>query len=230
VIIAALTLLGLSLLLWTGRDFDQGFLLAHNPLREDPAIVALGRAATRFGMSAICLLVLACTAASHRSPAFKEVRAVILVVVFSFAAATLAGTVLKEILGRPRPVTELAGQLNATVRHDSPSFPSGHAAQSLALALPIVLVVPAGGFSLRLVKFVLLLVASLVCYARIVLGAHYLSDVLGGAALAFACVPIAVAAANGIYARGKVTPDKLDPVVKRLTAVLSVLTLALPFL
>jgi membrane-associated phospholipid phosphatase len=36
----------------------------------------------------------------------------------------------------------------------------------------------------RLIKLALLLVASLVCYSRIVLGAHYLSDVLAGAALA----------------------------------------------
>lgn len=83
---------------------------------------------------------------------------------------------------------------------------------------------------MRLVKLALLLVASLVCYSRIVLGAHYLSDVLAGAALALACVPAAVAASNAIYARGKVDPGKLNLVIKRLSAVLFALTLWLPFL
>ncbi len=83
---------------------------------------------------------------------------------------------------------------------------------------------------MRLVKLALLLVASLVCYSRIVLGAHYLSDVLAGAAVAFASVPVAVAVANAIYARGKVTPEKLNTVVKRLTVVLLALMLGLPFL
>ena len=230
VVIASVTIAILSLLLWIERDFDRGFLLAHNLLRDDPAVVALCRALTRFGMSAICLLLLACVAASFRYSAFREARAVLLVVLFSFAAGTLAGDLLKELLGRARPIAELAGQLNAVGRHGSPSFPSGHAAKSLALALPFVLIVPAGSVVVRLVKLALLLVASLVCYSRIVLGAHYLSDVLAGAALALACVPVAVAAANAIYARGKVTPKKLNTVVKRLAVVLLALTLCLPFL
>jgi undecaprenyl-diphosphatase len=229
VVIASVTIVILSLLLWIERDFDQGFLLAHNLFRDNPAVVALCRALSHFGMSAICLLLLAWVAASFRFPAFPEARAVLLVVLFSFAAA-LAGSLLKELLGRARPIAELAGQLNAAGAHGSPSFPSGHAAKSFALALPFVLIVPAGSVVARLVKLALLVVASLVCYSRIVLGAHYLSDVLAGAALALICVPVAVAAANAIYARGKVTPEKLNTVVKRLTVVLLALTLCLPFL
>ena len=93
-----------------------------------------------------------------------------------------------------------------------------------------MLIVPTGSVVVRLLKLVLLLIASLVCYSRIVLGAHYLSDVFAGAALALACVPVAVAAANAIYARGKVTPEKLNTVVKRLAVVLLALTVCLPFL
>lgn len=148
----------------------------------------------------------------------------------SFAAAGLADTLLKELLGRVRPIADLAGQLNVASRHNSPSFPSGHAAKSFALALPFVLIVPAGSVVVRLVKLALLLVASLVCYSRIVLGAHYLSDVLAGAALALACVPAAMAAANFLYARGKVTPENLNTAVKKWMAVLFALTLGLPFL
>ncbi len=230
VVIASITVAILSLLLWIERDFDRGFLLAHKGLRENPAVVALCRALSRFGMSAICLLLLASIAASCRFPALREARPVLLVVLLSFAFADLAGTLLKELLGRARPIAELAGQLSAAGQHGSPSFPSGHAANSLALALPFVLIIPAGSGVVRLVRLALLLIASLVCYSRIVLGAHYVSDVLAGAALALACVPVAVAAANAIYTRGKVTPEKLNRVVKRQVLVLLALALWLPFL
>ena len=230
VLIASFALAVLSLVLWMERDFDRGFLLAHNRFRDDPAVVAICRALSRFGMSAICLLLLGYIAASFRFPALPEARAILLVVLFSFAAATLIGDPLKEVLGRPRPEVELAGQINAIGRHGSPSFPSGHAAKSLAFALPFVLIVPAGCVLIRIVKLALLLIASLVCYSRIMLGAHYLSDVLAGAALALVCVPVAVAAANAVYARGKLTPEKLDKVAKRQTVVLFALTVYLPFL
>jgi membrane-associated phospholipid phosphatase len=229
IVVVSVTTAILSLVLWFHGDFDRTFLLAHNPLRENPTIVTLSRAITRFGMSAICLLLLGSVIASYRCPGLREARPILLVVLFAFSAATLAGELLKELFGRARPITELAGQLNATGRHGSPSFPSGHAAKSLALALPFVFIVPASADVVRLVKLALIVVASLVCYSRIVLGAHYLSDVLAAAALALACIPVAVAAANGIYARGKVTPDKLNSVVKRLALVLLALTLYLPF-
>lgn len=230
VMIASAVLAVIALALWMQRDFDRDLVLAHNQLRDNPAVVALSRAITRFGMSAICLLLLGYTAASFRFQALTDARAMLLVVLFSFAASTLIGDPLKELLGRPRPAEELAGQINTVGRHGSPSFPSGHAAKSFALALPFVLIVPAGSIVVRTVKLSLLLVASLVCYSRIALGAHYLSDVLAGAALALACVPIAIAVANSVYRRGNVTSEKLNTVVMRLMVVLFALTLGLPFL
>ncbi len=230
VVIGSITIALLSLLLWIERDFDRGFVLAHNPLRDSPPAVALCGAFSRFGMSAICLLLFACIAASYFSPAFREARAVLLVVLFAFSASAVAGSLLKELAGRARPIADLVGQLNAVSRHSSPSFPSGHAAKSLALALPFVLIVPAGSVFVRLTKLALLLIAGLVCYSRIVLGAHYLSDVLAGAAVALACVPVAMAGANAIYTRGKVTTEKLNMVVKRQVFILVALALWLPFL
>lgn len=230
VVIASVTLAVLSLLLWFQGNFDRDFLLAHNQLRDSPAVVAICHALSRFGMSALCLLLFACVVASFRFTAFQGVRPILPVVLLSFAAAALAGTLLKELAGRARPIAELAGQLDAVAMHGTASFPSGHAAKSLALALSFVLTVPGGSVVLRLVKLALLLIASLVCYSRIVLGAHYLSDVLAGAALALACVPLAVAVANGIYSRGKVTPEKLSMVTRRASIALLGLSLLLPFL
>ncbi len=53
VVIGSITIAILSLLLWIERDFDRGFVLAHNPLRDSPPAVALCGAFSRFGMSAI---------------------------------------------------------------------------------------------------------------------------------------------------------------------------------
>lgn len=230
VLIASLTLAILSALLWLQRDLDRTLLLAHNPLRDLPAILSLSDALSRFGMSAICALALAAIAASYRTPSFLPARPALLVVFFSFSASTLTATLLKQLLGRTRPIIDLAGQLNAAVHHDSPSFPSGHAAQSLALALPLVLLIPSTSHAVRLLKLTSILVAGLVGYSRIVKGAHYPSDVLAGAALALLCLPVALAAANALYARQRITPDKLNIMVKRQALVLLALMLYLPFL
>jgi len=79
-------------------------------------------------------------------------------------------------------------------------------------------------------KLMLLLAAGLICYSRIVLGVHFLSDVLAGAATAAACLPVAVAAANIIYKRRKVTVEKLNVLAKRFAVLLLALAVLLPFL
>ena len=58
-------------------------------------------------------------------------------------------------------------------------FLSSHAANSMALAIFLFLVLPAGRF--RITKGLLFLWAALLSYSRMYLGAHYPSDVLGGA-------------------------------------------------
>ena len=60
-------------------------------------------------------------------------------------------------------------------------FLSSHAANSVALAVFLALVLPAGRF--RGLKIGVMLWAALLSYSRIYLGAHYPADVLGGAAV-----------------------------------------------
>ena len=61
-------------------------------------------------------------------------------------------------------------------------FLSSHAANTMALAVFLALVLP-GGRALRVFKILIFGWATLLSYSRIYLGAHYLSDVLGGAAV-----------------------------------------------
>jgi undecaprenyl-diphosphatase len=84
---------------------------------------------------------------------------------------------IKLTVRRRRPEGEWGGFYRMTDPH---SFPSGHAARAVMLAVL--------GFGLGPVWFgiVLLVWASLVVLARVAMGVHYLSDVLAGTLLGLA--------------------------------------------
>ena len=107
---------------------------------------------------------------------------------FVFLGVALAGLVcdvLKVLVGRSRPLVLFREggyefwhlQLNA----DYQSFPSGHAACAAAAALAFAVVAPR-------YRLQLLLAALLVALTRVVIVAHFLSDVVAGAALAWLVV------------------------------------------
>jgi undecaprenyl-diphosphatase len=78
---------------------------------------------------------------------------------------------IKFTIRRQRPAGEWGGIYRSTDPH---SFPSGHAARAVMLAVVALGVGPAW-FGVLLVFW-----APLVCLARVVMGVHYLSDVLAG--------------------------------------------------
>lgn len=90
---------------------------------------------------------------------------------------------LKDWVGRPRPELD--------VLPSSLAYPSGHAANSMTAYLAIALV----AFPIpirRTAAFLAIGISVLIGLTRIVLGVHWLSDVLGGWALGLLAVGLAV--------------------------------------
>ncbi len=152
---------------------------------------------TQFGLSAGYLCGAAITFAAlligARLPRFAaladRLRAYSDLPFFFFVAVAVPGLavdLIKFVAGRTRPkllfangeysFTWLAGQA------DYWSFPSGHTANAVAIALAVSMIWPR-------CRVLAAIFATLIAASRIVITAHYASDVIMGAFLAFTIVP-----------------------------------------
>lgn len=93
---------------------------------------------------------------------------------------------IKIAVRRPRPFVKEPAFAKADLAEkyaDSFSFPSGHAQNSAALYLSIK-----RSFKNKFVSCICITLITLICFSRIILGVHYISDVLAGLALGIAIV------------------------------------------
>jgi lipid A 4'-phosphatase len=158
---------------------------------------AVFRFITQFGVSTGYLVGAAITfialRIAARLPRFAPLAARLdsystlpLFVFVSVAASGLAVDLVKTIFGRARPKLLFSegayyfGWLGT--RSDFWSFPSGHTATAVSVALALSMIWPR-------YRAVAAIFAALVAASRIIITAHYVSDVVMGAFLAFAIVP-----------------------------------------
>ncbi|GAB4227697.1 MAG: phosphatase PAP2 family protein [Methyloligellaceae bacterium] len=100
----------------------------------------------------------------------------------SVAGASLAGSLIKNILGRARPKHfDALGPVEFqpfTFDYGFASFPSGHATTICALGAALAILWPRG-------RVLLFTAAAWIAATRFLIGSHYFTDVAGGAALGF---------------------------------------------
>ena len=120
---------------------------------------------------------------------------------FAFVAVAgsgIAANVVKVLVGRGRPrMINLEGTFTLaplTIDPSYASFPSGHATTAFALAAVLALFAP----RFRIGVFA---IATMLALSRVVVGAHYLSDILAGGALGTVTV---YALADALHRRGLV--------------------------
>ena len=115
---------------------------------------------------------------------FKEVKNLFFYTITCLFFTGLLTQLLKHIIGRPRPNhTTLDNSLGFdffTFDSNFHSFPSGHTSTIFILALVCSTIIP------RL-KYFFLLFALIVSFSRIVVGAHFITDIIGGIAVAILC-------------------------------------------
>ncbi|MFC1636541.1 phosphatase PAP2 family protein [Planctomycetota bacterium] len=225
VVIVPLFLWAVTLLLWAQRDMDRLILAGHNAMRLNKAVVGVFRSASAYGMSFTIFIFLIYLALSTKFKQLKGVYTVYLLIIFSYGLGGITGDLMKEVFDRPRPFVEYPAQITSLSQPPTPSLPSGHATKSMALAIPFVVFVSNVPRWNMLFKAAVLLAAMAVGYARIVLGVHYVSDVLAGMAVAIGCLPLEVWATNKICKR--ITRERLNVLIKVWAAILFFLMLYL---
>ena len=122
--------------------------------------------------------------------AWRVVLAVVL-------ASVLANNVIKPIVARPRPAVAQPGAHIVGWQPVGYSFPSGHAAECVAGACALAIMIPRR-------RLLLFTIAGLIALSRVFVGAHYPLDIVGGAILGWAVARFTAA---------RVPPRQVRPVL-----------------
>ena len=105
-----------------------------------------------------------------------------LFIFFNILISGIAVQIFKHILGRPRPPLFHSNNLSTIdiFNFDSRwhSFPSGHTATIFAFIFCLIFLFPK-------IKNILITIAVVIASTRVIVGAHYVSDIFGGALVAY---------------------------------------------
>ena len=160
----------MSIFLQSIRNLDGEILLQiQQHLRSDlltpfmKIITFLGNGGWFWILCAVILLVVPRTR--------KTGYAAVISLIFG---AIITNLLLKNIVARPRPFTEIQGLVPLITKPTDFSFPSGHTTASFAVALVMLRMLP-GKYGIPAV-----VLAALIAFSRLYLGVHYPTDVLAG--------------------------------------------------
>ncbi len=200
----------LAIFLWRQGGLDTAIQLAHEPLRQIPSLMGVALDISRFGMTACVLAYLGLLVLSLGSRGPKDLQKLFLPVLLSFAAAGAAGDLAKPLFDRARPYVEHPAELTSVISPASSSLPSGHATKSFALVLPFAVFAGGKDKKRKALRGALAAVAVAIAYTRVLMGVHYLGDVLAGAGTAFLFLPPVAAAANAVYGKWRIEGARME--------------------
>jgi membrane-associated phospholipid phosphatase len=194
----------IGLILWGQQGIDKTVLFYFNDSRaaHEP-IAVFSRWLSAYGMAVITTILVLYLLASSK---FKQLNAPVTIYLYTICSMGLtgiAGDLLKELFARPRPVDTYFNEIVVLSQSVTPSIPSGHATKSVALILPFLFLVANSNNVHKTIKVLFTLVAGGVCVSRIVLGAHYVSDVAAGIGTAVIGLPLTMLFANMILKQSK---------------------------
>lgn len=227
IMILSIILFGATGVVAFNTEFEQAILVSHNTVMNDPFSAWIMQSTSSLGMPFISACYAILIYWSNRTGKTDEDCTLFFLIIVSFALTTLVGDILKEIIDRPRPASLLTGIIVQGEISGSPSMPSGHAAKSLALVLPFVILSKRREWGALLLKICLIVVALAVGYSRLALQKHFLSDVLAGAGLSMILLPVAVWLTNGFYRRRGIDRLRLTNLNKRLRIIFAAFTFIL---
>lgn len=194
----------IGVLLWVQKGIDKSVLFYYNPMRmaRDP-IVIISQWLSSNGMAAITIILVVYLIISKMVKSLNAPMIMYFYTICSFGLSGIAGDLLKEVFARPRPATTFGSEILAISQAVTFSIPSGHATKSIALVLPFILLVSNSKNLHKGIKIVTGIIAVGVCFSRIVLGAHYLSDVMAGIGMALIGLPFSMMFANMLLRKMK---------------------------
>jgi undecaprenyl-diphosphatase len=163
-------------------DYDKSFYLWCNQFQQNPEALTLFRFISKTGdglmyafLGVIALLF---------SP---ELGSLFLITgLTAYIIEIPSFIVLKKLIKRDRPFVHIAQAQKALQPADKFSLPSGHSAAAFLMASLIAVYYP-------LYADIALCWATLIALSRVLLGVHYLSDIIAGAVLGVSCTYLAIA-------------------------------------
>ena len=193
-----------ALILWWQMEIDETLLFYFSPARKAyTSLVALSQWLSSYGMAVITSLFVVYRLASLKFRSLNAPLTIYFYTICSFGLSGILGDLLKFVFARPRPIATYGFQIFASSQSLSYAIPSGHATKSVALILPFLLLVSGSKNLHRVFKLIIVVIAAGVCFSRIVLGAHYLSDVLAGIGTALIGLPLSMLFANMVLRNSK---------------------------
>lgn len=203
-LVAGMLLWGIGIILWLEQGIDVKVLFYYNAARiEHGTSIAIIELLTSYGMAVISSIYVLYLLVSQFSQRLNVSKTIYFYTIFSYGISGIVGDLLKEVLARPRPLTTFGDELFILSQSITPSIPSGHATKSIALAIPFILLVTNKDNLHRTIKAMMLVLAVGVCISRIVLGAHYVSDVVAGIGMGIIGLPFTMLLAKFLLKRMK---------------------------